>query len=991
MAVATDDVLLQLQQQSRKFESARGNMEIGEINIKNTPNLYAKAMAWDTALEKTKFSVIQDMKEADRNGEYENSIGNVLHRFDSALHYALKYSQGNLHPSHQVLCELGTRNSGLTKPPLNLLLPDKTWTEYFHNMNTIVLLILRLYDTGNVFHQQTTLPQVKFTDKQVVALNDCLTYNTTKMDKNNENELNVCHWTHLRFLLVLLDQDIGRFTYECPLICAVVMLSVDKTAFVSAKYLSSKIAGIATVFRMLLAYNCVDRCRNEPKIKTEEEWAIENAIHYLHINNSTYRSNPCRELLKSLSTIFNIAISLSSEPNLSWSQDKNTVTYMGKFSISMLELCQCVKLAQIEAKSILVQLLGYSDLPDIPDRDVEDNPSNLSCGFSFLKDQRNVDWVQGETYFKRIYETKKSWWNANREINLHKVESFAKLIDDFLSILFPLIHVTGGAPPRGTELVNITLENPTSCIRNIFIENGYVHIRTIYTKTMVQRSQFKPVSRFLPQEVGQLVIYYAWLILPFWRSVKGMSTVGETIPSPFLFVKDVVSTLGSHDVLWDTRKLSKCLQDFFGRNVTVQSYRQIAVSIFHKKLQTTFDTDDNDNADQLIDLQAAHTTLTAQKNYAQVVNQDFDSYFEVSLAWHSFLNSSAFNSTDDYIQNVSGGGGGGGGSNRGAYASNDCFGVSNTFGRISGVGNDTFVVGVGNTFGNTLGAALAESGTILGMNTLGVGNTSVVGNTLVVGNSLGIGVADSGYCGNNVAAEIYGNVECVDIESLCGDGGRDAFIDMELPIIPNVQDAPGRVISTLTVDSHNHYLEDYNRRVQYQCSLSAEKMTTALRQILKHEKAEFRGNQLPTLQAIMQREYQCVVQICGTGIGKTASFLLPVKLSPGGLTIVVTPLTILNALHCSDAKRAGINAVIWDATTPHLMVLPELLFISHESFETQEFTSYLNPLVYNYRLERIFFDECHEIVTSGRGFRPKMISLIPVVKGTGVLTRSEQR
>jgi superfamily II DNA helicase RecQ len=89
-------------------------------------------------------------------------------------------------------------------------------------------------------------------------------------------------------------------------------------------------------------------------------------------------------------------------------------------------------------------------------------------------------------------------------------------------------------------------------------------------------------------------------------------------------------------------------------------------------------------------------------------------------------------------------------------------------------------------------------------------------------------------------------------------------------------------------------------------------------------------------------------------------------------------------MHSNDAKKAGINAVIWDLTTPDLISLPELIFISPESITTETFIQYLNKMVHNHLLERIIFDECHEIVTSGRTYRPKMMSMIPVVKGTGV-------
>jgi superfamily II DNA helicase RecQ len=117
----------------------------------------------------------------------------------------------------------------------------------------------------------------------------------------------------------------------------------------------------------------------------------------------------------------------------------------------------------------------------------------------------------------------------------------------------------------------------------------------------------------------------------------------------------------------------------------------------------------------------------------------------------------------------------------------------------------------------------------------------------------------------------------------------DALIYIDMEIVPNQQDAI--VMSTLTVDSsHDYYMENYIRRAQYQYNTSVADVTNTLRHVLKNPSAEFRGNQLATILAIVRRDYSCVVQICATGMGKTLSFLLPAKLSPGGVTVVVSPL-----------------------------------------------------------------------------------------------------
>ena len=45
--------------------------------------------------------------------------------------------------------------------------------------------------------------------------------------------------------------------------------------------------------------------------------------------------------------------------------------------------------------------------------------------------------------------------------------------------------------------------------------------------------QLKVVHRYLPQEVGEQVVRYLWLVLPFCQQIQALSGVGSR-PSPYL-------------------------------------------------------------------------------------------------------------------------------------------------------------------------------------------------------------------------------------------------------------------------------------------------------------------------------------------------------------------------------------------------------------------------------------------------------------------------
>jgi hypothetical protein len=71
-------------------------------------------------------------------------------------------------------------------------------------------------------------------------------------------------------------------------------------------------------------------------------------------------------------------------------------------------------------------------------------------------------------------------------------------------------------------------------IRNIFIEEGLVSFVAIYHKGYRSSGNIKIINRFLPREVGELLVYYLWLVVPFFEGVQGMITRTFT-SNPFLW------------------------------------------------------------------------------------------------------------------------------------------------------------------------------------------------------------------------------------------------------------------------------------------------------------------------------------------------------------------------------------------------------------------------------------------------------------------------
>ena len=100
------------------------------------------------------------------------------------------------------------------------------------------------------------------------------------------------------------------------------------------------------------------------------------------------------------------------------------------------------------------------------------------------------------------------------------VKKYISKIESFLERLLLLVHITAGQPARGTEILSLRHCNTVNRHhQSIFIEGGLVSTVTAYHKGYNIIRSTKIIHRYLPREVSELVVYYLWFILPFWRSL----------------------------------------------------------------------------------------------------------------------------------------------------------------------------------------------------------------------------------------------------------------------------------------------------------------------------------------------------------------------------------------------------------------------------------------------------------------------------------------
>ena len=217
-----------------------------------------------------------------------------------------------------------------------------------------------------------------------------------------------------------------------------------------------------------------------------------------------------------------------------------------------------------------------------------------------------------------------------------------------------LIVITGGQPARGSEILGIRHTNTAEGHRNVFIEDGMVVYVTRYHKGFQLSGDVKIIHRYLPREVGELVIQYMWLVLPFQRQMEAL-VWKKARESEYMWPKDV------HGKQWTSERMRKVLKEVtavgLGCELTIQGYREIAIAISRRFMRGKRKFQDDEGEDdaaaqfdpdsitrEIADTQAGHTSHIAGLIYARLILEQSGAVAEKrdwfrasSTDWHEFL------------------------------------------------------------------------------------------------------------------------------------------------------------------------------------------------------------------------------------------------------------------------------------------------------------------------------------------------------------------
>lgn len=339
-----------------------------------------------------------------------------------------------------------------------------------------------------------------------------------------------------------------------------------------------------------------------------------------------------------------------------------------------------VQLAQDQLHDLLLIPVTETDMrqryvPALELSALKDNPTIHEANYSFLCDPRNQDILRGKQRYL-LHQIRSSPRLARRFFtnvdalcwDRKAVLSYMQQTNAFLRHLLLLVHMTGGQPTRGTELLVLRWRNSHTCdIRNITLENGLVCFITSYHKNYSTTNSTKIIHRYLPVEVSELLVYYIWLVIPFLEQLYILKALPDLEdPGSFLWPagisatrrksqkasqKEAFASTDRQDEPWRSSQLGEIIAETMKRdlktkaNVLLWRHAAIAISRRHLPEGRQFKRDYRpDEKNAVMDLQAAHTSQMAGSCYARDVREGRGhvasiraEYRQLSRSWHTCL------------------------------------------------------------------------------------------------------------------------------------------------------------------------------------------------------------------------------------------------------------------------------------------------------------------------------------------------------------------
>lgn len=524
----------------------------------------------------------------------------------------------------------------------------------------------------------------------------------------------------LEMFISVLDHETKDTEYESILVSFITVLSIRADhGWEDYGSFTPKLSAVATMSRLFVVKRAVDRRAElvEEKVgrgMSREEAEERSASHFELVRDMASRfmvmgkkgtwTTPMQFLFR----LRNWGISANSRTpargSVSW--DRNDIVFKGS-RINVLEIQAMIRAALAQAEDLLFKELLFFDeyteqspaeldVPEIPWSEVSDDASDATVGLSLIDALFRADGAKSKQWlFRRVWKDGRrrrvffpDAANGRTEPDKRAAYRYGQEVERLLRLLLFLVHLSYGQPARGPELLTVRIRNTADGgVRNVLMDHGGVMIVTGIHKGYTRSEQEKVIHRFLPREVAALLVYFLWLVLPFWEGLQANAGVVTDFPPTLWGMKEslgpleddpasddegnereVVQAGGAGDEgwklgpgpFWTPDKMARILRRVStagcGKTINISNWRHISIALARRYFRdqrmskAVDELDDGDGSDSEgeddspWDLQAGHGSAVAGMVYARLLTEGaFETnerrlqFRHISEEWHRLM------------------------------------------------------------------------------------------------------------------------------------------------------------------------------------------------------------------------------------------------------------------------------------------------------------------------------------------------------------------
>ncbi len=327
----------------------------------------------------------------------------------------------------------------------------------------------------------------------------------------------------LEFWCALLDHRLEANHYDSGLLSALAAIGVDREekTWQTPENYTPKLSAVVKLARMMVVLKA---------LQTGNHGAVQRIQGMVRQFMVEEQPVPMSWIFSTRRYGLKIRYTTTASGRIHW--DGDTIGYQNvKFSMGQFRawvhglVGECQSILEKDLLMINEDIGGGEELPQIPWSALGDNPSENRPGYHLVNHNESQLPVDGHSWlFHRIVgnpQRAQEFLSDGKEWRAARIKSYLRSLRRFKEKMLVLMHICGGQPARAPELLSIRYCNThTGGRRNIFLEAGQVGFVTAYHKGYSFEGSSKIIHRYLPQEVGALLVYYLWLVRPFQEQIE---------------------------------------------------------------------------------------------------------------------------------------------------------------------------------------------------------------------------------------------------------------------------------------------------------------------------------------------------------------------------------------------------------------------------------------------------------------------------------------